>query len=888
MKRNITKICGETQKENPSKRRITGDQKCYYHDKMNCKETFNMVGEVENHTNIESKVTATWYHCISCKLNIMSKKLMKDHILEIHKCEIPLKEVEKLMVKDLQEIQWLNEIHATAIQNEDLNISSNLAPVHSPQFKPDENIKSKQNFKYDGKKVGVRLDNKHPEGIESNNWPDGNKTVTDSSANEEAEGQPIKNKEEINQLRHGSMDEFRNETIAEMIGKDKQFEASSPRSSFIPLEYSEFKPIKDRYTCQYCGFKNKESRYVKTHVNIQHELTTWYRCFFCNGAFTSTANTLSHMRRVHKKTITSQMVREQLIEDKEEIDRLRNSKIKSMFVPKPVTINKKEWEMFDKLNDDSKQLRYIGGNLFMPVEYSEFKPIKDRHTCQYCGHKSKSPMKNIYHINTQHEMTTWYKCSNCTEMFIRVEHMQNHMESVHKRKITLQIVREHQITDREVINRLRNDRIKYHQNLTPKPVTMEEFRNELITGMIGKDKQFKASYSRSSFMPLEYSEFKPIKDRYTCQYCGFKSKESHHVKTHVNIHHELITWYRCFFCNGAFTSTSNTLSHIRRFHKKTITSQMVREQLIEDKEEIDRLRNAKIKSMFVPKPVAINKNEWEMFDKLNDDSKQLRYIGGNLFMPVEYSEFKPNEDRHTCQYCGRKSKNPMKNIYHINSQHEMTTWYKCFNCTDVFIRVDRMQKHMESVHKRKITFQILREHQITDREVINRLRNDRINKHLQNYIPKPVTMDEIGNETTAEMIGKVKKFKTSSSRGSFMPVEYSEFKPINDPYKCQYCGLKNKLSMNVKNHVNSQHELTTWYKCFVCNDAFACTNSIQSHMRYCHKKTISSQMVEEQLIKDKEEIDRLRNAKIKSMLMPKSVAMKKTERETFVKLEKGP
>ena len=113
---------------------------------MNGEETFNAVGVVKDHTNIEAKVTATWYHCISCKLNIMSKKLMKDHILEIHKCDIPLKEVEKLMVKDLQEIQWLDEIHATAIKNEDLNISSNLVPVHSPQFKPDENLKSRTEF----------------------------------------------------------------------------------------------------------------------------------------------------------------------------------------------------------------------------------------------------------------------------------------------------------------------------------------------------------------------------------------------------------------------------------------------------------------------------------------------------------------------------------------------------------------------------------------------------------------------------------------------------------------------------------------------------------------------------------------------------------------------
>ena len=70
---------------------------------------------------------------------------------------------------------------------------------------------------------------------------------------------------------------------------------------------------------------------------------------------------------------------------------------------------------------------------------------------------------------------------------------------------------------------------------------------------------------------------------------------------------------------GLLQALSSTLSHIKRFHKKTITSRMLREQLIEDKEEINRLRNAKIKSMIIPKPVTINKKEWEMFDKLNDE-----------------------------------------------------------------------------------------------------------------------------------------------------------------------------------------------------------------------------------------------------------------------------
>ena len=97
------------------------------------------------------------------------------------------------------------------------------------------------------------------------------------------------------------------------------------------------------------------------------------------------------------------------------------------------------------------------------------------------------------------------------------------MKRVHKREISYQISREHQITDKEVIDRLRDNRIKYRQYLIPKPVAMDEIGNETIAEMIGKDKEFKR-LPRSSFMPVEYSEFKPVKDRFTCQYCGIQEQ----------------------------------------------------------------------------------------------------------------------------------------------------------------------------------------------------------------------------------------------------------------------------------------------------------------------------------------------------------------------------
>ena len=139
---------------------------------------------------------------------------------------------------------------------------------------------------------------------------------------------------------------------------------------------------------------------------------------------------------------------------------------------------------------------------------------------------------------------------------------------------------------------------------------------------------------------------------------------------------------------------------IRLTKNKTFTdssaNEEVKEEPIENKEEINQLRHGRIKDMLAPEPVTASEQQNETIIKLNMQSKGLRYFGGTLFKPVEYSEFKPNKDWHTCQYCGLKSKSSMETTYHINAQHEMTTWYKCSDCTDVFMHVRPYAKTHET------------------------------------------------------------------------------------------------------------------------------------------------------------------------------------------------
>ena len=56
---------------------------------------------------------------------------------------------------------------------------------------------------------------------------------------------------------------------------------SSEVENTIPLETWQFKPRTHKLVCQYCGYHYRKVGEVDQHVNIQHEMTFWFKCKLC-------------------------------------------------------------------------------------------------------------------------------------------------------------------------------------------------------------------------------------------------------------------------------------------------------------------------------------------------------------------------------------------------------------------------------------------------------------------------------------------------------------------------------------------------------------------------------------------------------------------------------
>ena len=78
---------------------------------------------------------------------------------------------------------------------------------------------------------------------------------------------------------------------------------------------------------------------------------------------------------------------------------------------------------------------------------------------------------------------------------------------------------------------------------------------------------------------------------------------------------------------------------------------------------------------------------------------------------------------------------------------------------------------------------------------------------------------------------------------------------------CQYCGFSSKFRFSCLTitYVNSNHELTTWFKCDECDYTTLVGSKLQTHLKNRHiRRNVNKDKIEKLLVKDQKEIDELK------------------------------
>ena len=230
-----------------------------------------------------------------------------------------------------------------------------------------------------------------------------------------------------------------------------------------------------------------------------------------------------------------------------------------------------------------------------------------------------------------------------------------------------------------------------------------------------------------------------------------------------------------------------------------------------------------------------------------------------MFAPLEELKFKPKLHPNECQYCGFTNKRKINVDKHINSQHEMSIWYKCNYCEYASVHgTDLVKQHIKKIHKLQVGHAEISKWMVKDPREIGRLKKSQMERT---------------------------RYKNKRKLSNFKPIDIFDFKPSENPYSCQYCEYKCKWRSNSATliHVNVNHEMTDWYQCSDCTYVCLSTVELRYHMIRCHDKYPSSKCLDSNIIKDGRVIQQLRDARIKTKVKSATIIQEKLAKRNLSK-----
>ena len=325
--------------------------------------------------------------------------------------------------------------------------------------------------------------------------------------------------------------------------------------------------------------------------------------------------------------------------------------------------------------------------------------------------------------------------------------------------------------------------------------------------------------NKSGHLNVKKSDFKPRVDKHTCQYCGYTSNFQAHVNDHVNSQHEMRKWFKCMICKYVSLHNRKMKLHLTHHHKLKVVRGEINKLIVKDPNEILKYKK----------------------DMIKKRSLETNIRKKTEFIPTEKDDCKSKKDSKICQYCDYRSNLRGNLDRHVNVNHEMNRWYQCNHCPHVTLLKDDLKHHILVVHNQKVSISTIHDLVIKDQEKIDHLRRDKIRKKK--------FKDEFF-KMTPEQLSKASKFK---------PINNADFKPRLYPLVCQYCGYSSKSRCSIDHHVNSNHELATWFKCDECDYATLLGSSLRKHLKNRHlRRNVDEGKIKKFLVKDQKEIDELK------------------------------
>ena len=204
---------------------------------------------------------------------------------------------------------------------------------------------------------------------------------------------------------------------------------------------------------------------------------------------------------------------------------------------------------------------------------------EDSHPCKLCPASFSEYSILASHITSVHLKPKPYSCSKCSESFLTIQGMIEHL-AVHEEQNQSEEKVHEEVKHLPNFDGKRNDDLKFkvesvHDKKKP-------FKCSVCDSRFAKKRQFNGHMSTHNF------------DRkFKCEICGYRFKQVHHLKDHnATVHLEGEKPFKCHLCETDFTLKNSFVLHLKRFHGGKIN---------QNKDQISTVHEAKKSSSQIEK-----------------------------------------------------------------------------------------------------------------------------------------------------------------------------------------------------------------------------------------------------------------------------------------------